>query len=305
MTGLFIILLFIVVVGYNTYRRARQKRVPAHSKCLRNHKQYTARRQFVPELRIPWSVRMPEYQPPYYDHESVAKQPVWADSANLGFSDLKDRITFSNDGTERPLRNGAWSNNGFWDFLFAKSQKPLNPRGRTGLAGRGLLGKWGPNHAADPIVTRYDLTTGKFQVVAIQRKDTGEWALPGGMVDPGESVSYAVHREFEEEAGALKGKERQEFLELTKELFSTGGKKVFVGYVDDPRNTDNAWMETTAFHFHCNDVLGAKLRLQAGDDAKNVKWMDVDTITSGNFYADHYKMIANAMKAWLKVHSLG
>jgi len=29
-----------------------------------------------------------------------------------------------------------------------------NPCGRTGLAGRGTLGKWGPNHAADPIVTR-------------------------------------------------------------------------------------------------------------------------------------------------------
>lgn len=29
-----------------------------------------------------------------------------------------------------------------------------NPRGRTGLSGRGLLGRWGPNHAADPIVTR-------------------------------------------------------------------------------------------------------------------------------------------------------
>ena len=32
---------------------------------------------------------------------------------------------------------------------------PLNPIGRTGLCGRGQLGKWGPNHAADPIVTRW------------------------------------------------------------------------------------------------------------------------------------------------------
>lgn len=31
---------------------------------------------------------------------------------------------------------------------------PRNPCGRTGLTGRGLLGRWGPNHAADPIVTR-------------------------------------------------------------------------------------------------------------------------------------------------------
>jgi len=31
---------------------------------------------------------------------------------------------------------------------------PLNIRGRTGLKGRGVLGRYGPNHAADPIVTR-------------------------------------------------------------------------------------------------------------------------------------------------------
>ena len=27
-------------------------------------------------------------------------------------------------------------------------------------------------------------------------------------------------------------------------LFENDGKFVFCGYVDDPRNTDNAWMET-------------------------------------------------------------
>ena len=42
------------------------------------------------------------------------------------------------------------------------------------------------------------------------------------------------------------------------------------GYVDDPRNTDNAWMETTAFHFHCSFKLGQMLKLQAGDDAAKV-----------------------------------
>lgn len=31
---------------------------------------------------------------------------------------------------------------------------PSNPMGRTGMKGRGLLGRFGPNHAADPIVTR-------------------------------------------------------------------------------------------------------------------------------------------------------
>lgn len=68
----------------------------------------------------------------------------------------------------------------------------MNIRGRTGLKGRGVLGKWGPNHAADPIVTRWkrdgdgkvvkDAASGKpiLQFVSIQRGDTKEWAIPGG-----------------------------------------------------------------------------------------------------------------------------
>jgi hypothetical protein len=26
--------------------------------------------------------------------------------------------------------------------------------------------------------------------------------------------------------------------------------EIYIGYVDDPRNTDNAWMETVAYNFH-------------------------------------------------------
>ena len=37
-----------------------------------------------------------------------------------------------------------------------KEGLPVNPVGRTGLRGRGLLGRWGPNHAADPVVTRWE-----------------------------------------------------------------------------------------------------------------------------------------------------
>ena len=69
-------------------------------------------------------------------------------------------------------------------------------------------GKWGTNHAGDAVVTRYarkrDTESGAtrtaLEMVAIRRKDTGEWALPGGMQDPGEvcmdhgacSVQYAA-----------------------------------------------------------------------------------------------------------------
>jgi hypothetical protein len=58
------------------------------------------------------------------------------------------------------------------------------------VSGRGLLGRWGPNHAGDPVVTRWAKVNadGKdkvLEIILINRKDTGELALPGGMVDPG------------------------------------------------------------------------------------------------------------------------
>jgi 8-oxo-dGTP pyrophosphatase MutT (NUDIX family) len=95
-----------------------------------------------------------------------------------------------------------------------------------------------------------------LEFVAIQRHDTKQWALPGvrkknntfvilinylkGMVDPGENVSETVKREFHEEA-ACNGLDEN----CTTRLFSNG-YKLYESYVDDPRNTDNAWMETIA-----------------------------------------------------------
>ncbi len=60
------------------------------------------------------------------------------------------------------------------------------------------------------------------------------------MVDPGENVSETVKREFQEEA--LRGGVDENSI---KRLFANG-YKLYEFYVDDPRNTDNAWMETVA-----------------------------------------------------------
>ena len=112
------------------------------------------------------------------------------------------------------------------EYLVDTSNRPLNIRGRTGLTGRGVLGKWGPNHAADPVVTRWrrletgdikvDETSGRpiLEFVCIQRRDTGVWTIPGGMVDPGERVSATVKREFMEEAMDSTGTAKDNIEEL-------------------------------------------------------------------------------------------
>ena len=55
------------------------------------------------------------------------------------------------------------------EMVFDDFRRPRNPRGRTGMEGRGGLGKWGPNHAADPIVTRFDPASGRLQATAVTR----------------------------------------------------------------------------------------------------------------------------------------
>ena len=195
------------------------------------------------------------------------------------------------------------------EYQVSEAGRPLNVQGRTGLSGRGVLGKWGPNHAADPIVTRWkrdeggkivkDAETGKnvLEFVSIQRKDNGEWAIPGGMVDPGEKVSVTVKREFMEEAldSTGTGKDDLNSLSAMVDEFFAGGEEVFKGYVDDPRNTDNAWMETVAFSFH--DDTGSKVGqfpLTAGDDAANICWMELSSKIS--LYASHKDMLNIVVK---------
>jgi len=48
--------------------------------------------------------------------------------------------------------------------------------------------------------------------------------------------------------------------------------QIYRGYVDDPRNTDNSWMETIAYHFHDEDGTSVgQFSLHAGKQSVNPK----------------------------------
>lgn len=117
-----------------------------------------------------------------------------------------------------------------------------------------FLGHFGPNHAADPIVTRWKRDengeklqhprTGKpiLQFVCIRRKDTNEFAIPGGMVDRKEKVTETLQREFEEETMNLPqmdSRAKHALMATVKDVFENGGIRVYCGYVDDPRSVKN------------------------------------------------------------------
>ena len=182
------------------------------------HAEYEGKRFKVADESVPWSKDAPLYRPNEFTDASVLTKGVaegWADPPTpQQVTDLKQRKSY-----EAPIS-------------FDAAGMPRNPRGRTGLCGRGLLGQWGPNHAADPIVTRYNPQTGKLQLVAMRREDTGQFAVPGGISKtPGDMWNNKMRSEFKTEVAQDKDDDplqKQHMKMLLDDLFQ--GKDSSVVY---------------------------------------------------------------------------
>ncbi|XP_023946245.1 ADP-ribose pyrophosphatase, mitochondrial isoform X2 [Bicyclus anynana] len=261
-----------------------------HFKCRsRLYPRSNVERFPVPDEKVPWFVEYKDYKPSTYNSPSIEGKP-WADN-EIGNPAFKPKWNDVDGNVNRKSYVGLYE---------IKDGYPLNPVGRTGIVGRGVLGRWGPNHAADPVVTRWKQLNNKepvLQFIAIKRRDTGEWALPGGMVDPGEKVAATAIREFQEEAmNSIEATEDEKAEWKAKfHRFFSAGVEIYSGYVDDPRNTDNAWMETVAYNFHDESgTIVAALELKAGDDAVGVRWVDITNDL--NLYASHKDIVSAVLK---------
>ena len=218
-------------------------------------------------------------------------KPPWADDACIPYrkdGDYMQRITYSFDEKGTTLSESG--------LIFDEVENLfLNPRGRTGIIGRGILGKFGPNHAADVIATRYHPITGALEVLIVQRNigdSTSVDAFPAGMVEAGQDVHETLIRELKEEA--VNTESEASALAIDR-LFSSECDRgiVYRGWVDDSRNTDNAWMETTAKHFHAHGEIAEQIVLGVTDteEIKGVSWRDINSIDS--MFASH--------KDWLDI----
>lgn len=260
----------------------------------------------VSDEDVSWEKKVEMYYPMFYEdicHGSYDKNGAYISNPAV-WSDLTiNNITgFNTDSdhekTGKPINRKSYEG----PYKFNEEGYPLNPRGRTGIAGRGLLGRWGPNHAADPIMMRKK--DGNIQFVGVLRADTEEWALPGGMVEPGDNVSVTLIKEFAEEAASgisddqMGKSENQDIIkekikEMKRIFKDLNQKTIYKGVVDDPRNTDNAWMETVAVLFVVTPSSPLyDYKLKAGDDAKGVNWI---TYTNDlKLYASHADFVRNA-----------
>jgi len=122
-----------------------------------------------------------------------------------------------------------------------------------------------PSLTADVIVVAE--SEGGLRVLCIRRaRDpfAGRWALPGGFVEPTETVAEAARRELHEET-SLEGVEVEEL-----GCFSKPGR--------DPRG----WVVTIAFLAR---VPASRLAdVKAGDDAASAAWLDLSFPRDGASY---------------------
>ena len=224
----------------------------------------------VPGAFVDWNDEF-AYAPQHWTHPDVlangrhlADGGRWADPPDVLSlrTEVEQRTTIEQAGEPKRLGDVV--------RFDPKSGAPLNPMGRTGLGGRGQLGRWGPNPAVDPIITRRHPTSGHLQVLVVGRSDAKGWALPGVLERDHETPPQALRRAFAKFGQAVgEGKSPDEMAAVRvalNELIKLR-REVFAGYTADPRNTDHAWIETKVFHLHCSSELAKQLSMR--EDSEN------------------------------------
>ncbi|CAF0859038.1 unnamed protein product [Brachionus calyciflorus] len=210
---------------------------------------------------------------------------------------------------------------------------PRNPMGRTGVRGRGALLRYGPNHEIMLIVTRWKKQKNKpiyverrklLEFIAVKDNLTGLTKIPGERILGDESKFSVVCRTFMElvfeESDVEKGTNFNEedmmsffasFASQTPINYDKNNKQaqfndilndvgfvptmIYKGYIDDPRNTDNAWVEAEVWNFHYDkdDFFDKRIKNAAS------KWREV----SSNVRINSNEIIGDALKEISEIHN--
>lgn len=110
------------------------------------------------------------------------------------------------------------------------------------------------------VVIRDDLSPGRQHILLTRRTDTGEWALPAGIVEPFEQPAAAMLRELVEETRVVARAEQLALLVTDPDIVYANGDRC----------------QYISMCFRCAYVSG---EAQVGDEeSTEVAWFDVDDL---------------------------
>lgn len=141
----------------------------------------------------------------------------------------------------------------------------------------------GPHTTVDSIVVQ------SGHILLIQRGEDryggGLWALPGGFVEPNETLAEAAIRELREET------------KLKVPTPVLRGSLVANKVYDEPYRDLRGRNISHAYHFRLSDV-GELPKVKGSDDAQDARWFSINQLweMSDQMFADHYSIIEDMLK---------
>ncbi len=177
-----------------------------------------------------WKIPCDDYYPPYYVHPVVIENDIEKKPNGWAHQEDISKVSEINDfGTE---------------LKFDEDGKPLNPRGRTGMIGRGSLGRWGPNPYLILIITRINQETNELEIL-LQIDENEKMSLLEKFVYYGKTIDDTKKKMIDSA--------------LLKFDHSIPPVPISSGYLYDMRQTDNAWLFASAYSIHLSKKTDIKI----------------------------------------------
>ncbi|TGZ57789.1 hypothetical protein CRM22_009848 [Opisthorchis felineus] len=256
-----------------------------------NFETYPGIRMNVPPDKLNWKVPYPEYRTFRITEDRLSIPYVGMDDGadvspqNLPYNDYDSPHGVSRKATRGRVRVFRKSNSAETSQLVGL---PLNPSGRSGLQGKGLLPHWGPNHAVTVALTRAhpdgivwnDLPV--IQVAVLCRNQN--FCLPWYLIDHRADCEFhectpnVIRALFTRRVYNLIP-DRDEAKAILTSLKAANISLVSTGFLHDHLNADHAWIETVFLNIQENPQNAFRPELLQvfleNDTSEQVIWLDV------------------------------
>ncbi|RWS01510.1 protein ced-11-like protein [Dinothrombium tinctorium] len=284
----------------------------------------------VPDKYVPWDISWLDYCPPVHSLPKDAfAQSVNADEETIILSisrtappmikpEFKFNALFTYNDKVYDRKSWITDNNNQSLIYQLDGIFPLNPCGRTGLAGRGSLPRWGPNHYIFVFITKYNNIAASFEFLSAKKQtsDCSDYSLIGGFV-AGDNAFAVVQQQLDPKNKSKQWKSARNMIEflankVEANIFKSEGVKTrtssvpekcvqhhlaFKGYMDSPYNTDNAWKEVEFWHFHFTD----NETVIDNENKNELSWISLKENVYDKMPIDESNILHLCTKNWKKV----